>query len=74
MRGRRGAATGDGSAHATGNGGRQTGAPATRVLLDPSNVWRIGWVVVGLVTLVLVLSFVLGRAKPLIFTFVMAWF
>lgn len=46
----------------------------TRVLLDPGNVWRIGWVVIGLLALVLVLDFILGRGRSLIFLIVMAWF
>lgn len=46
----------------------------TRVLLDPGNIWRIGWVVIGLVVLVLVLEFILGRGRSLIFLIVMAWF
>ena len=46
----------------------------TRVLLDPSNVWRIGWVVIGLLALVMVLRFVLDRGSSLLFTIVMAWF
>lgn len=46
----------------------------TRMLLDPGNVWRIGWVVIGLIALVMVLRFVLGQGSSLIFTVVMAWF
>lgn len=46
----------------------------TRVLLEPSNVWRIGWVVVGLIAVVLVIQFVLGKGSSLIFIVVMAWF
>ena len=46
----------------------------TRVLLDPGNIWRIGWVVIGLLVLVLVGDFVLGRGRSLIFLIVMAWF
>ena len=46
----------------------------TRVLLDPANIWRIGWVVIGLIVLVLVLEFILGRGRSLIFLIVMAWF
>lgn len=48
--------------------------PSTKVLLDPSNVWRIGWVVIGLLVLVMVLRFVLDRGSSLLFTIVMAWF
>ena len=46
----------------------------TTIRLDPANVWRIGWVVIGLLALVAVLQFVLGRGSALIFTVVMAWF
>ncbi|MDT0164403.1 AI-2E family transporter [Actinotalea sp. AC32] len=46
----------------------------TRMLLDPGNVWRIGWVVIALIALVMVLRFVLGQGSSLIFTIVMAWF
>lgn len=46
----------------------------TRVLLDPANIWRIGWVVIGLLVLVLVGEFILGRGRSLIFIIVMAWF
>lgn len=46
----------------------------TRVLLDPQNVWRVGWVVVGLIAVVLVIRFVLGKGSSLIFLVVMAWF
>lgn len=46
----------------------------TRVLLDPQNVWRVGWVVVGLIAVVLVIRFVLGQGSSLIFLVVMAWF
>lgn len=45
-----------------------------RVLLDPGNIWRIGWVVIGLIVLVLIGEFVLGRGRSLIFILVMAWF
>ncbi len=50
------------------------GVHTTRVLLDPGNVWRIGWVVVGLITLVVIIEFLLGRGSSLLFTAVMAWF
>ena len=46
----------------------------TRVLLDPSNVWRVGWVVVGLIAVVMIIRFVLGKGSSLIFIVVMAWF
>jgi predicted PurR-regulated permease PerM len=46
----------------------------SRVLLDAGNVWRIGWVVVALIALILVIRFVLEQGSSLIFTVVMAWF
>ena len=54
---------------------RTTQSPtATRVVLDPGNVWRIGWVVVGLIVVVLIIRGVLTSGYSLIFTVVMAWF
>ena len=46
----------------------------TRVLLDAGNVWRTGWVVIGLLVLVLVLRYVLTQGSSFLFTVVMAWF
>jgi predicted PurR-regulated permease PerM len=46
----------------------------SRVLLDAGNVWRIGWVVVALIALIMVIRFVLEQGSSLIFTVVMAWF
>lgn len=44
------------------------------ILFDARNVWRTGLVVLGIIALVIVLRFVLGRGSSLIFTVVMAWF
>ena len=46
----------------------------TRVLLEPGNVWRAGWVVVALLALVTLLRFVLQQGSSLLFVAVMAWF
>jgi predicted PurR-regulated permease PerM len=45
-----------------------------RVVLDPGNVWRVGFVVLGLIALAMVLRFVLGQGSSLIFTVFVAWF
>jgi predicted PurR-regulated permease PerM len=45
-----------------------------RVVLDPGNVWRIGFVVLGIIALAMVLRFVLGQGSSLIFTVFVAWF
>jgi predicted PurR-regulated permease PerM len=46
----------------------------TRLLLDAGNVWRIGWVIIALIALVMVIRFVLEQGSSLLFTVVMAWF
>jgi predicted PurR-regulated permease PerM len=46
----------------------------SRMLLDAGNVWRIGWVIIALIALVMVIRFVLEQGSSLIFTVVMAWF
>jgi predicted PurR-regulated permease PerM len=46
----------------------------SRVVLDAGNIWRIGWVVIALIALVMVIRFVLEQGSSLIFTVVMAWF
>ena len=56
---------------------RSTGrAPdrSVRILLDPGNVWRIGFVVVGVVLSVLAGRFILVQGSSLLFTVVIAWF
>ncbi|NMR19441.1 AI-2E family transporter [Cellulomonas fimi] len=50
------------------------GTRNVRVLLDPANVWRIGFVVIALLLLVVVGRFVLVQGSALLFTVVMAWF
>lgn len=52
----------------------ETRAETRRVVLDPGNVWRVGFVVLGLIALALVLRFVLGHGSSLIFVVFMAWF
>ncbi len=52
------------------------GAPVhtVRVLLVPSNVWRVGLTLAALVALLLLLRFVLADGGSVLFTVVMAWF
>ena len=45
-----------------------------RVLLDPGNIWRIGFVIIGLIVLTMVVRFILSQGSSLIFVVVMAWF
>jgi predicted PurR-regulated permease PerM len=45
-----------------------------RVLLVPSNMWRVGLTLAALVALVLLLRFVLADGGSVLFTVVMAWF
>jgi predicted PurR-regulated permease PerM len=52
----------------------ETRGEVRRVVLDPGNVWRVGFVVLGLIALALVLRFVLGHGSSLIFVVFMAWF
>jgi len=47
---------------------------SVRVLLDPGNVWRIGFVVLGVVLTALTARFVLQEGSSLLFTVLMAWF
>ncbi|MCH9816882.1 MAG: AI-2E family transporter [Actinomycetia bacterium] len=44
------------------------------VSLIPSNVWRVGFVVVGVVAVALFLSFILDDGGSVLFTVLMAWF
>lgn len=44
------------------------------VRLQPKNVWRIGWVVIGLMAIVSLLTFVIEDGGSVIFTVLMAWF
>ena len=50
--------------------------PATRqeVVLVPSNIWRVGLVVLGVVALGLILRFFVQDAGSVIFTLLMSWF
>lgn len=47
---------------------------SVRILLDPGNMWRIGFVVVGVVVSALAGRFILVQGSSLLFTVVMAWF
>jgi len=49
-------------------------APAPPVRLDPTNIWRVGWVVIALVAVGLFIRFVISDAGAVIFTLLMAWF
>src|SRR5690606_34903031 len=55
-------------------GAMRVGEDRRVILFDARNVWRTGLVVLGIIALVIVLRFVLGRGSSLIFTVVMAWF
>ena len=44
------------------------------VRFDPTNVWRVGWVVIALVAIALFLRFVIADAGSVIFALLMAWF
>lgn len=46
----------------------------TRVIFSPSNVWRIGFVIMGVLALGLIFSFILEDGGNVIFTVLMAWF
>ncbi|RYV50431.1 AI-2E family transporter [Pengzhenrongella frigida] len=45
-----------------------------RIMLDPGNVWRIGFVVLGVVLVALTVRFILVGGSTLLFTVLMAWF
>ena len=47
---------------------------SVRILLDPGNMWRIGFVVVGVVVSALAGRFILVQGSSLLFTVVIAWF
>lgn len=49
-------------------------ATTTTIKFDAKNIWRIGFVVMGLVAIWLVLRFVLDDGGNVIFTLLMAWF
>ena len=44
------------------------------VSLIPSNVWRIGFVVIAVIAVALLLSFILDDGGSVLFTVLMAWF
>jgi len=52
----------------------QAPARTVRIVLDPSNTWRIGFVVIALVAVVALGRFVLAGGSALFFTVLMAWF
>lgn len=49
-------------------------SPDVTVRLDPTNIWRVGFVVIALAAVALFLRFVIGDAGSVIFTLLMAWF
>jgi predicted PurR-regulated permease PerM len=50
-------------------------APAGRLIrFDPRNVWRVGWVIIGLVACALLLRFLIQDGGAVLFTLLMAWF
>lgn len=46
----------------------------TRVVFSPSNVWRIGFVIMGVLALGLLFAFILEDGGNVIFTVLMSWF
>jgi predicted PurR-regulated permease PerM len=44
------------------------------VRLDPRNVWRVGWVVIALVSAFLLLRFLIQDGGAVLFSLLMAWF
>ncbi len=66
----------------TGTNAQSMGRPVAKsevidvreIRFQPKNVWRIGWVVIGLLVIVSLLSFVLEDGGSVIFTVIMAWF
>ena len=51
-----------------------TDSKGTLVRFEPSNVWRVGWVVIALVAVGLFLRFFIADAGGVLFTLLMAWF
>ena len=49
-------------------------AQTVRIVLDPGNVWRIGFVVLGVLLVALTARFILTGGSSLLFTVLMAWF
>ena len=55
--------------------GAQTPPESGRfVRLDPRNVWRVGWVVIALVSCFLLLRFLIQDGGTVLFSLLMAWF
>jgi predicted PurR-regulated permease PerM len=48
--------------------------PATQITFVPSNVWRVGMVVLAVIALGLVLKFIINDGGSVIFTVLMSWF
>lgn len=48
--------------------------PTVRIQLDPGNVWRIGFVLVGVGLVVWLALFVISGGSSFLFTLLMAWF
>lgn len=44
------------------------------IRLQPNNIWRIGWVVIGLICITMFVAFVLEDGGSVIFTVLMGWF
>ena len=63
---------------ATGTPGQVVSQPEVvdvrEIRLQPRNIWRVGWVVIGLLAIILLLRFVLEDGGSVIFTVLMAWF
>ena len=53
--------------------GRES-AQTVRIVLDPGNIWRIGFVVLGVLLVALTARFILQGGSSLLFTVLMAWF
>lgn len=63
---------------ATGTPGQVVSQPEVvdvrEIRLQPRNIWRVGWVVIGLLAIILLLRFVIEDGGSVIFTVLMAWF
>lgn len=49
-------------------------ARTVRIVLDPGNVWRVGFVLLGVALVALTAQFILVGGHTLLFTVLMAWF
>jgi predicted PurR-regulated permease PerM len=56
------------------NGSTTDETPPIRIILEPGNVWRIGFVLVGVGLVVWLTFFVISGGSSFLFTLVMAWF